>query len=207
MEEEEKVLKYKVVQQIDIYKKSSFSNSKFISECAFNENITPNEMTYINIVSLLSKFHEYNVIFPKRTTYYEYFNNSKVVKEDLRKLIIKLKSVKKILKMANIEESEISGYILFYEKIINLEASTDNMTIYNLNYDKLINILNFFHIKYKNKDFQIHNNSLRKIIEMCGINYDESFRYLNIYDVEERIIKKYDITNEDEKNIKENNTK
>ena len=205
MEEEEKVLKYKVVQQIDIYKKSSFSNSKFISECAFNENITPNEMTYINVISLLSKFHEYNVIFPKRTTYYEYFNNSKVVKEDLRKLIIKLKSLKKILKMANIEESEISGYILFYEQIINLEASTDNMTTYNLNYDKLINILNFFHIKYKNKEFQIHKNSLKKIIEMCGINNDESFRYLNIYDVEERIIKKYNTTNEEGKNLKENN--
>ena len=206
MEEEEKFLKYKIVQQIDIYKKNSFSSSKFINECTFNENIIPNEMTYINILSLLSKFHEYNVIFPKRTTYYEYFNNSKVVIEDLKKLIIKLKSIKKILKLANIEESEISGYILFYEKIINLEASTDNMTIYNLNYDKLINILNFFHIKYKNKEFQIHKNSLKKIIEMCGINYDESFRYLNIYDVEERIIKKNNITNEDGKNLKENNS-
>ena len=183
MEDEEKVVKYKVVQQIDVYKKNSFTNTKFINEYKSKEDSIRNEIPYNYILSLLSKSREYNVIFPKQTTYYENYNNSKVVVEDLRKIIIKLRSIQKILQLANIDNSEIFKYILFYENIINLETTDDNMTIYNINYDKLINILNCFNIKHNDKEFSMNKNSLKKIIEMCGITSDERFRYLNIAEI------------------------
>ena len=85
-------------------------------------------------------------------------------------------------------------YILFYHIIINLETSTENMVIYNLNYDNLMDIIKCFHIKYKDDEFQINKNSLKKIIEMCGITYDERYRYLNFYEVEEKTIRKYNNT-------------
>ena len=194
MVEEENIINYKVVQQIDIYKNTSFSNTKYINEDKYIENKISNEIAYTNALSLLSDNHEYKVIFPKQTTYYEYFNKNKVTVEDMRKIKIALKSIQKILKLANIGDSEIFMYILFYHIIINLETSTENMVIYNLNYDNLMDIIKCFHIKYKDDEFQINKNSLKKIIEMCGITYDERYRYLNFYEVEEKTIRKYNNT-------------
>ena len=195
MEEEENILKYKFVQQIDIYKNNNYSNIKSINEDHFIENIKSNEIAYTTALLLLAGNHEYNVIFPKQTTYYESFNNSKIVIEDLRKLIINIKSIEKILKLANINESEILSYILFYHNIIDLETSSENKTIYNINFDTLMKIINYFHIQYKDKNIKIHKNSLKKIIGKCGLSYDEKFRYLNFYEVEEKTTKKYNHKN------------
>ena len=95
MVEEENIINYKVVQQIDIYKNTSFSNTKYINEDKYIENKISNEIAYTNVLSLLSDNHEYKVIFPKQTTYYEYFNNNKITLEDIRKIKISLKSVQK----------------------------------------------------------------------------------------------------------------
>ena len=191
MVEEENIVNYKVVQQIDIYKNTSFSNTKYTNEDKYIENKISNEITYASALSLLAKNHEYKVIFPKQTTYYEYFNNSKVTVEDMRKIRLAMKSIQKILKLANINDSDIFIYIIFYHTIIDIETSTENMIIYNLNYNNLMNIIKCFYIKYKNDEFHIHKNSLKKIIEMCGITYDERYRYLNFYEVEEKTIRKY----------------
>ena len=53
-------------------------------------------------------------------------------------------------------------YILFYHIIIKLKTSTENMIIYNLNYDNLMNNIKCFHIKYKDNEFQINKNNLKK---------------------------------------------
>ena len=191
MKQDEEIVNYKVVQQIDVYKNSNTSLSKSVKRDQFIENEISNELTYRTVLSLLSDSHEYNIIFPKQTTYFEYFNNSKVIVENLRKIIINLKSIKRILQLADIDESEILTYILFYHTTINLETSTENLVTYCLNYDTLMNIIECFHINYKNKDIKVNKNSLKKIIQMCNLSYDERFRYMNFYEVQEKTIKSY----------------
>ena len=170
MKEDEEIVNYKVVQQIDVYKNTNTSLSKSVKKDQFIENEISNELTYRTVLSLLSDSHEYNIIFPKQTTYFEYFNNSKVIVENLRKIIINLKSIKRILQLADIDESEILTYILFYHTTINLETTTENLVTYCLNYDTLMNIIECFHINYKKKDIKVNKNSLKKIIQMCNLS-------------------------------------
>ena len=192
MEQVEKVINYKVVEQIDIYKNINYSrtisNNK---DDYFIEKKVSNEIAYSTILSLFSDSHQYNIIFPKKTIFYEQFNSSKILVENMRKITIRIKSLNKILKLANIDQSSIFMYILFYITSINLEASTENMIMYNINYDTLMNIINCFCIKHKNTEIKMPKNSLTKIIEMCGISYSERFRYMNFYEVEEKTIKIY----------------
>ena len=205
MKEDEEIVNYKVVQQIDVYKNTNTSLSKSVKKDQFIENEISNELTYRTVLSLLSDSHEYNIIFPKQTTYFEYFNNSKVIVENLRKIIINLKSIKRILQLADIDESEILTYILFYHTTINLETSTENLVTYCLNYDTLMNIIEDFHINYKDKDIKVNKNSLKKIIQMCNLSYDERFRYMNFYEVQEKTIKSYkDTQHSDLPQISEN---
>ena len=205
MKEDEEIVNYKVVQQIDVYKNTNSSLSKSVKKDQFIENEISNELTYRTVLSLLSDSHEYHIIFPKQTTYFEYFNNSKVIVENLRKIIIKLKSIKRILQLADIDESEILTYILFYHTTINLETSTENLVTYCLNYDTLMNIIECFHINYKDKDIKVNKNSLKKIIQMCNLTYDERFRYMNFYEVQEKTIKSYkDTQHSDLPQINEN---
>ena len=205
MKEDEEIVNYKVVQQIDVYKNTNTSLSKSVKKDQFIENEISNELTYRTVLSLLSDSHEYNIIFPKQTTYFEYFNNSKVIVENLRKIIINFKSIKRILQLADIDESEILTYILFYHTTINLETSTENLVTYCLNYDTLMNIIECFYINYKDKDIKVNKNSLKKIIQMCNLSYDERFRYMNFYEVQEKTIKSYkDTKHSDLPQISEN---
>ena len=207
MKEEENIVNYKIIQQIDIYKKNNFSTKKSIEQ--FIENKKSNEITDPTFLLLISDFHKYSVIFPKQTTYYEHFNNSEVIIEDLRKIGISIKSIKRILGMANIDDYEILKYIMFYHNIINLEATTENHDTYNISYGTLMNVMENFLINHKNEKIKMNKKSLKKIIEMCEITYDERFRYLNFYEVEEKTIKKYidkdkndmDVKNSDNKEI------
>ena len=191
MDENVKKVKYKVLEQIDVYKNNNYTFEKSVSGNQYIENKIYNEITYETILSLLSDKYKYNVIFPKQTTYYQNFNNTKVIIEDLRKIGINIKSIKKILNLANIDEAEILHYILFYHTTINLETSTENLVTYNINYDTLMNIVKHFNFKSKNEDIIVNKNSLKKIIEKCGLSYSERFRYMNFYEVEEKTIKNY----------------
>ena len=189
--ENEEIVNYKLVQQIDIYKNDNTSLSKSLQKDQYIQNQIKNEITYKTVFSLLLDSYEFNVIFPKQTTYYEHFNNSKVIVEDMRKIPLKIKSIKKLLKLANIEESEILSYILYYYTTINLETFSENLLTYNINYDRLMNIIDCFHFTHKNQDIIIYKNSLKRIIEMCGLTRDERFRYMNFYEIEEKTIKNY----------------
>ena len=191
MEQNIKKINYKVLQQIDIYKNNNFSDEKSLSRDQYIENKIANEITNKTVLSLLSDDHEYNVIFPKQTTYYQNFNNSKVIVENLRKIGLRIKSIQKILNLAGIDESEILMYLLFYHTTINLETSTENLATYNINYDTLMKIAKYFNVKSKKDDIHLNKNSLKKIIEMCGLSYNERFRYMNFYEVEEKTIKTY----------------
>ena len=202
MHENVEQVKYKVLEQIDVYKNNSYTFEKSVTGNEFIENNISNETTYEAILSLLSDKYKYNVIFPKQTTYYQKFNYTKVIIEDLRKIGINIKSIQKILNLANIDETEILHYILFYHTIINLETSTENLVTYNINYDVLMKIVNNFNCKFKKEDITINKYSLKKVIEMCGLTYSERFRYMNFYEVEEKTIKKYQ---DKDINLKNNN--
>ena len=136
-------------------------------------------------------------------------------------MTLDIASIKKIIKLANIDESEILIYILFYNTTINLETSTENLVTYNINYDTLRDIINCFYINCKDEYFKINKNSLKKVYKMSGlISHDEAFKYMNFYEVDDivceknsKISPKRKITNssinknENSKNINKNKDK
>ena len=171
MKDDENIINDKVIPQTDLYKKNSFPTKK--SNEQYIENDKSNEIIDEKILLLISVFHKYYVKFPKQATELEHFNNSKAIIEDLRKIDISNKSIKKILGMASIDDYEILKYILFYNTIINLKASSENLDTYIINYESLLNMLDNFYIKLKNSEIKINKNSYKKIIGMCELTYDE----------------------------------
>ena len=127
-----------------------------------------NEPTKEDIYSTLSNISVFNIIFQ---------NNKK--NHGNNKIVVYNKSIQKLLKLADIDESEIFSFILFYHNEINLEAIGENKSLYNINYNELMNMINYFHIRHKNDDIKIHKSSLKKIIDLCGLIRDEQFMYMN----------------------------
>ena len=121
-----------------------------------------------DILSTLSNISVFNIIIQ---------NNKK--NHGNNKIVVYNKSIQKLLKLANIDESEIFSFILFYHNEINLEAIGENKSLYNINYNELMNMINYFYIRHKNADIKIHKSSLKKIIDLCGLIRDEQFMYMN----------------------------
>ena len=69
MKEDEEIVNYKVVQQIDVYKNTNSSLSKSVKKDQFIENEISNELTYRTVLSLLSDSHEYHIIFLSKEFY------------------------------------------------------------------------------------------------------------------------------------------
>ena len=154
--------------------------------------------TNINIYPSLAHIHIYNIIFPKKT---KSINN---------KMIVFNKSVQKILKLANVDKEDIFSYILFYLNEINLEAVGENKNLYNINYNNLLNIINYVHINYKNNDIKIHISSLKKIIDLCGLIREEKIKYMNFQGLEEKNETSFDYENKSSllnNNNKDSNSK
>ena len=175
-----------IIQQKDIEKNIN-QEIQSISKEQSTENQISNELVYKTVLSLLSKSHEYNIVFPKQTASNEHYSPNKSKIENIKKIILDISSIKKIIKLANIDESEILIYILFYNTTINLETSTENLVTYNINYDSLMNIIKYFYINCKDEYFKFHKNSLKKINKMCGLTHDEAFKYMNFYEVDDII--------------------
>ena len=131
------------------------------------------QYTKENIYPILSNIPIYNVILKNLTN------------KGSNKIILFNKSIQKLLKLAQIEESDIFSFILFYHNEINLEAIGENKNLYNINYNELMNMLNYFHIRYKNDDIKIHKSSLKKIIDLCGLIREEKFIYMNFHGLED----------------------
>ena len=149
------------------------------------ENQISNEVIYNTVLSLLSKSHEYNIVFSKQAANFGQYNPNKLKVENNSKINLDIVSIKKIIKLANIDESEILIYILFYNTTINLETSTENLITYNINYDTLMNIIDCFYINCKDEYFKINKNSLKNVYKKCGLTHDEAFKYMNFYEVDD----------------------
>ena len=154
------------------------------------------QYTKENIFPILSNIPIYNVILKN------------VTNKGSNKIILFNKSIQKLLKLAKIEESDIFSFILFYHNEINLEAIGENKNLYNINYNELMNMLNYFHIRYKNDDIKIHKSSLKKIIDLCGLIREEKFMYMNFHGVDENQENNIDYKNSsNEKNSSSSNDK
>ena len=141
-----------------------------------NEYILHKELEEIHkgdIYPLLSNILFYNIILQNKP------NNEN------NKIIVYKKSIQKLLKLANIDESDIFSFILFYHNEINLEAMGENKDLYNINYNDLMGALNYFHINTENEDIKIHKSSLKKIIDLCGLIREEKCKYMNFFGIGE----------------------
>ena len=141
-----------------------------------NEYILHKELEEIHkgdIYPLLSNILFYNIILQDKP------NNEN------NKIIVYKKSIQKLLKLANIDESDIFSFILFYHNEINLEAMGENKDLYNINYNDLMGALNYFHINTENEDIKIHKSSLKKIIDLCGLIREEKCKYMNFFGIGE----------------------
>ena len=176
------------------------TNKKPPDKNIFIHNQITNEFLDRNEYPLIANFPFYNIILENKA------NNDK------EKLFIRNRSVQKLLKLANINESDIFNYILFYINEINFEAIGENENLYNINYNELSNLIDYLHISCDDNDIKVHKNSLKKIFELCGLIPAEKIRYMNFQSLKEKkqqekndkIIKK--ITSEDNiSNIKDNN--
>jgi len=179
MEEDNKIIQQNINEENNNYEIQSISKEQR------TENQISNELIYKTVLSLLSKPHEYNIVFPKQAVNNEQYNPNKSKVENISKINLDIASIKRIIKLANIDESEILIYILFYNTTINLETSTENLVTYNINYDTLMDIINFFFINCKDEYFKIKKNSLRKLLKMCGLYHDEAFKYMNFYEIDD----------------------
>jgi hypothetical protein len=137
-------------------------------EYNFNRHKELNTLPIDDIYSTLSNISIYNIIIQ---------NNKK--NNGNNKIVVYNKSIQKLLRLADIDESDIFSFILFYHNEINLEAIGENKSLYNINYNELMNMINYFHIRHKNNDIKIHKSSLKKIIDLCGLIRDEQFMYMN----------------------------
>ena len=141
-----------------------------------NEYILHKELEEIHkgdIYPLLSNILFYNIILQNKP------NNEN------NKIIVYKKSIQKLFKLANIDESDIFSFILFYHNEINLEAMGENKDLYNINYNDLMGALNYFHINTENEDIKIHKSSLKKIIDLCGLIREEKCKYMNFFGIGE----------------------
>ena len=209
----------KIIQQKDTEKNNNYEKESISKEQSI-ENQISNELVYKTVLSLLSKSHEYNIVFPKQTTNNGQYSPNKLKDENISKMTLDIASIKKIIKLANIDESEILIYILFYNTTINLETSTENLVTYNINYNTLMDIINCFYINYKDEYFKINKISLKKVYKMSGLTHDEAFKYMNFYEVDDIVCEKNSKispkkkitnssinTNEDSKNINKDSDK
>ena len=170
-------------------------NKKPPDKNIFIHNQITKEFLDRNEYPLIANFPFYNIILENKA------NNDK------EKLFIRNRSVQKLSKLANINESDIFNYILFYINEINFEAIGENENLYNINYNELSNLIDYLHISCDDNDIKVHKNSLKKIFELCGLIPAEKIRYMNFQSLKEKkqqekndkIIKK--ITS----NIKDNN--
>ena len=128
-----------------------------------------------DIYSTLSNISIYNIII----------QNNKKNNHANNKIVVYNKSIQKLLKLAGIDETDIFSFILFYHNEINLEAIGENKSLYNINYNELMNMINYFHIRHKNNDIKIHKSSLKKVIDLCGLIRDEQFMYMNFNSLRE----------------------
>ena len=161
----------------------------------FTKNKEFNESPKEDIYSTLSNISVFNIIFQ---------NNKK--NHGSSKIVVYNKSIQKLLKLANINESEIFSFILFYHNEINLEAIGENKSLYNINYNELMSMINYFHIRHKNEDIKVHKSSLKKIIDLCGLIRDEQFMYMNFNSRKESNEDSIDYkNNSDEKNSSSSN--
>ena len=126
-----------------------------------------------NIYPLLSNIHIYNIILQKKS------------KKGNDKIIVFNKSIQRILQLADVDENDIFSLILFYLNELNLEAVGENKDLYNINYNDLMNIINYVYISYNNDYIKIHKSSLKKIIDLCGLIREEKFKYMNFQGVAE----------------------
>ena len=168
-----------------LIKRGSVGRGDYIHHKEFDQ------LTDANIYPLLSNIHNYNIIFPKKT---KNFNS---------KMIAFNKSIQRILKLANVDEADLFSYIVFYLNEINLEAVGENKDLYNINYNNLLNIINYVHINYKNKDIKIHISSLKKIIDLCGLIREEKIKYMSLQGVDTEKENNFDY--EDKSNLLNNN--
>ena len=149
--------------------KDSFKENNNILQKKLN-----NKLSNTNFYPLLSNISIYNIVFQNLT------NNAN------NKMVIFNKSIQKILKLADFEENDIFSFILFYHNEINLEAIGENKSLYNINYNHLMNIINYVHIRYKDEDIKILKSSLKKIIDLCGLIHNEKFKYMNFQGIEDK---------------------
>ena len=154
-------------------KENQSSRKDSSEENNFIHHRESSELSIVNFYPLLSNIQIYNIIFPNKA------------KDGNNKIIVFNRSIQKILKFANIDENDIFYFILFYINEINLEAIGENKDLYNINYNNLMNIINFVHINYKNNDIKIHKSSLKKIIDLCGLIREEKIKYMNFQGIEE----------------------
>ena len=141
-------------------KEDNFKKNKELNEL--------NELPKEDIYSTLAKIPVYNIIIQ---------NNKK--NNENNKIVVYNNSIQRLLKLAGIDESDIFSFILFYHNEINLEAIDENKSLYNINYNELMNMIKYFHIRHNNNDIKIHKSSLKKIIDLCGLIRDEQFMYMN----------------------------
>ena len=154
-------------------KENESSHKDSSEENNFIHHRESSELSIVNFYPLLSNIQIYNIIFPNKA------------KDGNNKIIVFNRSIQKILKSANVDENDIFSFILFYINEINLEAIGENKDLYNINYNNLMNIINFVHINYKNNDIKIHKSSLKKIIDLCGLIREEKIKYMNFQGIEE----------------------
>ena len=131
-----------------LFKENQLSNKDSSEENNFIHHRESSELSNVNIYPLLSNIQIYNIIFQNKA------------KDENNKMMVFNKTVQKILKLANIDENDIFSFILFYINEINLEAIGENKDLYNINYNNLMNIINYVHIIYKDSDIKIHKSSL-----------------------------------------------
>ena len=166
---------------------NGFENENHQNDNNIYEREVNDDVTYNTATDILKNNDKFFVNIPNSD--FSPTNNENESLSDQKKFPINSKSVQNILKKTDIDPSELNAYILFSFTYVESETTTQNVTQYKIDYDKLNDTVDNYYFQTNDGDeTKMDKYSVTKIMDMLNLSPNERIPLINFYETEQNVV-------------------